>query len=211
MPSIFMSPRRVALLNPAAPVRPANSFPLPNVQSKLRRTCGAEIPTRSGRSSPNFFPCHTSEKSPAKSNHCHRSQNPLPQVLCLPHIQDPPRGVPPGPKCIPSVSLKPELATCPEHLGARPRDTFLLSITGHGTRTTDHGSVAQVVRMGSRRQPTWSKGAAANGVGRITVSGLRSLGAPGYRARKVSGGSNPPPRSLRCPGCIRGSQTCRRP
>ena len=65
-----------------------------------------------------------------------------------------------------SVSLKPELAT-------RSKDTFLLSITGHGTRTTDHGSVAQVVRMGSRRQPTWSKGAATQRVGRTTASGLR--------------------------------------
>jgi hypothetical protein len=46
----------------------------------------------SQRSSPNSFPCHTSEKSPANSNHCHTSENPLLQVLCLPHIQEPPGG-----------------------------------------------------------------------------------------------------------------------
>ncbi len=39
------------------------------------------------------FGCHRSEKMPAKSNHCHTSENPLPQVLCLPHLQDPPGGV----------------------------------------------------------------------------------------------------------------------
>ena len=41
---------------------------------------------------PNSFPCHRSEKSPANSKYCHTSENPLPQVLCLPHIQDPPGG-----------------------------------------------------------------------------------------------------------------------
>src|SRR5260370_15454195 len=70
----------------------------------------SKIPTRSGlsssfsstfqppdpptfqRSSPISFPCHTSEESPANSNHCHTSKNPFPQVLCFPHIQDPPGG-----------------------------------------------------------------------------------------------------------------------
>ena len=33
------------------------------------------------------FPCHTSEKRRPKSNHCHRSKNSLPQVLCLPHLR----------------------------------------------------------------------------------------------------------------------------
>src|SRR5713226_4987239 len=41
---------------------------------------------------PISFPCHTSEKSAHKSKYCHTSENPLPQVLCLPHIQDPPGG-----------------------------------------------------------------------------------------------------------------------
>src|SRR5690349_189893 len=41
------------------------------------------------RSSPNSFICHTSAKSPTKSFPCHTSKNPLPQVLCLPHIQAP--------------------------------------------------------------------------------------------------------------------------
>src|SRR6266567_9260717 len=60
----------------------------------------SKIPTRSGLStfftstfqlsSLNSFPCHTSEESPANSNHCHTPKNPFPQVLCLPHIQDPP-------------------------------------------------------------------------------------------------------------------------
>lgn len=36
------------------------------------------------------FVCHTSAKSPAKSNHCHTSKSAISQVLCLPHIQDPP-------------------------------------------------------------------------------------------------------------------------
>src|SRR5213080_4755907 len=44
----------------------------------------------------NSFICHTSEETAHKSFACHTSKNPLPQVLCLPHIQDPPRG-PPGP------------------------------------------------------------------------------------------------------------------
>src|SRR5260370_42463680 len=60
----------------------------------------SKIPTRSGLSSfftstfqlssLNSFPCRTSEELPANSNHCHTSKNPFPQVLCLPHIQDPP-------------------------------------------------------------------------------------------------------------------------
>ena len=37
--------------------------------------------------------CHRSAKSPPKSFPCHTSKNALPQVLCLPHIQDPPPGV----------------------------------------------------------------------------------------------------------------------
>ncbi len=43
-----------------------------------------------GRSSAIPFVCHRSEETPAKSNACHTSENPLPQVLCLPHLQDPP-------------------------------------------------------------------------------------------------------------------------
>ena len=39
------------------------------------------------------FVCHRSEKSPAKSNHCHTSENSLPQPLCLPHIRTPLPGV----------------------------------------------------------------------------------------------------------------------
>ena len=35
------------------------------------------------------FICHRSEKSRAKSNHCHTSKNQLPQLLCLPHIRTP--------------------------------------------------------------------------------------------------------------------------
>jgi len=44
----------------------------------------------SPKTAPKSFPCHTSRKSPAKSNHCHTSKNPLPQVLCLPHLRPPP-------------------------------------------------------------------------------------------------------------------------
>ena len=38
---------------------------------------------------PNPFICHTCRKSPRKPNHCHRSETALPQLLSLPHIQDP--------------------------------------------------------------------------------------------------------------------------
>ena len=37
-----------------------------------------------------LFICHTSKKSPANSFVCHTSKNTLPQVLCLPHLRDPP-------------------------------------------------------------------------------------------------------------------------
>ena len=50
----------------------------------------------------NSFICHTSEETAHKSFACHTSKNPLPQVLCLPHIQDPPPGAPwarPAPSC----------------------------------------------------------------------------------------------------------------
>ena len=40
----------------------------------------------------NSFICHRSEETPCKSFPCHTSKNPLPQVLCLPHIQAPPPG-----------------------------------------------------------------------------------------------------------------------
>src|SRR5229473_4380279 len=42
----------------------------------------------------NSFICHTCEKTPANSNHCHRSKITLPQVLCLPHVQDTPSQAP---------------------------------------------------------------------------------------------------------------------
>src|SRR5205823_54603 len=43
---------------------------------------------------PNPFICHTSAKSARKSNHCHTSKKLLPQLLCLPHIRDPPGAYP---------------------------------------------------------------------------------------------------------------------
>lgn len=36
------------------------------------------------------FICHTSARFVAKSNHCHTSKNPLPQLFCLPHLRPPP-------------------------------------------------------------------------------------------------------------------------
>src|SRR5213082_3547742 len=39
---------------------------------------------------PKSFICHTSAKSAANSFLCHTSKNPLPQVLCLPHLRYPP-------------------------------------------------------------------------------------------------------------------------
>src|SRR5438270_533113 len=45
---------------------------------------------------PNPFTCHTSGKSARKSNHCHTSKKLLPQLLCLPHIRDPPGGLSPS-------------------------------------------------------------------------------------------------------------------
>lgn len=36
------------------------------------------------------FICHTSAKCASKSNHCHTSRNPLPQLFCLPHLRPPP-------------------------------------------------------------------------------------------------------------------------
>src|SRR5438876_4714384 len=33
--------------------------------------------------------CHTSEESTCKPSHCHKSENTLPQVLCLPQIRAP--------------------------------------------------------------------------------------------------------------------------
>ena len=66
----------------------------PLVQSPEGSLKGQTVLTR-----PNLPPlakscvCHRSGKSPAKSNHCHTSKNPLLQVLCLPHLGDPPGGV----------------------------------------------------------------------------------------------------------------------
>src|SRR5438067_3007732 len=48
------------------------------------------------------FICHTSEETTHKSFPCHTSKNPLPQVLCLPHIQDPPGPLRPPRNVIPS-------------------------------------------------------------------------------------------------------------
>ena len=92
-----MRPRRPPLLNLAISVRPAASFRLFQPATLQRSTCQ--------RSSPNFS-CHTSEKSPTKSNHCHTSEKPLPQVLCLPHIQEPPGG------CFAVLFLFPFLPAC---------------------------------------------------------------------------------------------------
>ena len=50
----------------------------------------------------NSFICHRSEETPCKSFPCHTSKNPLPQVLCLPHIQDPPGPLRPPRNVIPS-------------------------------------------------------------------------------------------------------------
>src|SRR5205823_2966622 len=50
---------------------------------------GAACPSRSYSQISNPCICHTSEKTCAKSSHCHRSENTLPQVLFLPQIRDP--------------------------------------------------------------------------------------------------------------------------
>jgi len=74
----------------ASPSPPALSFGLLSSPSTFQLSDLATFQ----RSSLISFPCHTSEKSPANSNHCHSSKNTLPQVLCLPHIQAPPPGCP---------------------------------------------------------------------------------------------------------------------
>lgn len=50
--------------------------------------------------------CHRSEKSAAKFFPCHTSKNALPQVLYLPHIQDPPRGTRHRAQCHPEPKAR---------------------------------------------------------------------------------------------------------
>src|ERR1700740_2669759 len=51
-----------------------------------------EGPLTTNHSLPKPFACHTYRESRPKSNHCHRSENPPPHPLCLPHSRAPPRG-----------------------------------------------------------------------------------------------------------------------
>ena len=76
---------------PSRRLHPTNLLPTGVIITSSQTFKRANVQTFQ-RSSPKSFVCHTSEETLAKSNACHTSENSLPQVLCLPHLQDP-RGV----------------------------------------------------------------------------------------------------------------------
>ena len=85
---------------------------------------------------PKSFACHTSAKSSAKSNHCHTSKNPLPQLLYLPHIQAPPGDTLSARAVLPELACRrPATATgttppqC--HPEAQPRICFFFRLFLH--------------------------------------------------------------------------------
>ena len=72
---------------------PVTSLPKASAKGHVSSVVRGSSPvTRHESPVTNSFICHTSEETTHKSFPCHTSKNPLPQVLCLPHIQAPPRG-----------------------------------------------------------------------------------------------------------------------
>jgi len=82
---------------------PVTSLPKASAKGHVSSVVRGSSPvTRHESPVTNSFICHTSEETTHKSFPCHTSKNPLPQVLCLPHIQDPPGPLRPPRNVIPS-------------------------------------------------------------------------------------------------------------
>ena len=79
---------------------PVTSLPKASAKGHVSSVVRGSSPvTRHESPVTNSFICHRSEETPCKSFPCHTSKKPLPQVLCLPHIQAPPPGAPaPAPR-----------------------------------------------------------------------------------------------------------------
>ena len=77
---------------------PVTSLPKASAKGHVSSVVRGSSPvTRHESPVTNSFICHRSEETPCKSFPCHTSKTPLPQVLCLPHIQDPPGAPAPAP------------------------------------------------------------------------------------------------------------------